>query len=340
MRWLISALLVAAMIAFGIGVYHGAEHFKGVHSTVRKPTEVSVQALPGTLYVVQQGAIYRFQHGDFKQITSENGWLQPSIDPRGNQLVAVQRHPNYSDLYLISTSGQSTGQTTGQLTHNASDTALDSNHWSFYPHFAPDGSALFYDFDPKDPYNGYRVDLAIYASPLNTSNGRALEWTYPNYYTGGDVNPMPLRGGGLLYVRYSIDEQFQVHSQIWLQKRAATDGVGLTDAAVDCGQAALSTDQTRVVMVCRKGSNTTAELDVATFDAASGTLGPLTTLATGGLVASPTFSPDGRSIAYFAPGTPGGQFQLWTVSSQGQGAPREITFDLGLDAQSPPVWVG
>lgn len=338
MRWLITLGLLVAMVAFGIGVYHAAELFKGDHAAVRKPTQVSARPLPGTLYVVQQGAIYRFRHGDFTQITSEAGWAQPAADPRGNQLVAVQRHDNYSDLYLISAGGQ----TTAQLTHDSSTTALDSNHWTFYPQFAPDGSALFYDFDPKDPYNSYRVDLAIYASPLNSSGGRASEWTYPNYYTGGDVDPLPLGGGGLLYVKYSIDDQFQVHSQIWLQRRAATAGIGLTAADQDCGQAALSSDEKAIVMVCRKGSNTTAEIDLATFDVASGTLGPLTALTGGaGLVASPTFSPDGKTVAYLAPRVPGGQFQLWTVSAQsGNAIPQEITSDLGLDAQSAPVWLG
>lgn len=334
MRAFVTAVLVLAMCAFGVGVYHAAEYFKGGHATVRKPTDVSAQPLAGTLYVVQQGAIYKFHHGDFTQITSEEGWSQPAADPRGNQLVAVQRHPNYSDLYVISTSGH----TLAQLTHNSSTTAIDSNHWTFYPEFAPDGSALFYTFDPKDPGNSYRVDLAIYVSPLG-GNGRAMQWTYPNYYTGGDVDPLPLRGGGLLYVKYSIDDQWQVHSQLWLQRRAATDGVGLTDAKLDCGQAALSPDESLVAMVCRKGSNTTAEIDVAPFDATNGSIGPLTTLVTGGLVASPAFSPDGKTIAYLAPSTPGGQFQLWTVPAQGSAKPSQITFDLGLDAQSAPVWM-
>ncbi len=334
MRAFVTAVLVLAMCAFGVGVYHVAEYFKANHALVRKPTDVSAQPLQGTLYVVQQGAIYRFHHGDFTQITSEAGWSQPAADPRGNQLVAVQRHPNYSDLYLISTDGR----TVAQLTHNSSTTALDSNHWTFYPDFAPDGSALFYTFDPKDPNNSYRVDLAIYASPLG-GNGQATQWTYPNYYTGGDVDPLPLRGGGLLYVKYSIDDQWQVHSQLWMQQRPKTDGVGLTDANLDCSQAALSPNQSLIAMVCRKGSNTTAELDVATFDATNGSIGSPTTLVSGGLLASPTFSPDGKTIAYLAPNSPGGQFQLWTVPAQGQAKPTEITFDLGLDAQSAPVWM-
>ncbi len=335
MRWLIGVALVFAMFAFGIGVYHAAEHFKGSHTAVQKPNQVSVEPLPGTMYVVQQGAIYRFQHGNFTQITSENGWLQPAVDPRGNQLVAVQRRTNFSDLYLISTGGR----TVAQLTHNQSSGAVESNHWSFYPRFSADGSTLFYDYDPKDPYNTYNVDLAIFASPSDPGATSSVQYSRPNDYTGGDVNPLPLTGGGVLYVKYSIDDQYQVHSQLWFQRRAGSAGVALTEPQLDCGQAALSTDQKQVAMVCRKGSNTNAELDVATFDAATGTLGPTRTLVGGGLVASPAFSPDGKTVAYLAPGTPGGAFQLWTVQPAGAPNAKQITFDLGLDAESAPAWV-
>lgn len=333
MRWLVGAGLVVAMLAFGIGVYHAAELFKGSKPVVHKPNEVSVEPLPGTLYLVQQGALYRLQHGNFKQITSESGWTQPAVDPRGTQLVAVQRHPNFSDLYLLSTAGKSIAQ----LTHNDSGQA-DGSHWSFYPRFSPDGSQLFYDYDPKDGYNSYRVDLAIFASPSDPGSRASVEWSYPNPYTGGDVDPMPLKKGGLLYIKYWIDDSFQVHSQLWLQKRAATDGVAVTPADANCAQAALSADQTQVVMVCRKDSNVANELDVASFDPATGTVGAMTTLASG-LAASPVFSPDGKTIAFLAPGTPGGPFQLWTAPVSGSGGAHQVTFDLGLDAGSAPVWV-
>ena len=336
MRWLIGMALVFAMLAFGIGVYHAAGVLRSDRHTVHRPNEVSGVPLPGTLYVVQAGAIYRFHHGNFTQITPEQGWMQPAVSPDGKLLVAVRREANYSDLYLLSAAGK----VLAQLSHNAAASGLaEDNHWTFYPRFNADGSTLFYDFDPKDPYNTYRLDLAIFASPMD-ANGRAVVWTRPNDYTGGDVNPIPLHGGALLYTKYSIDDSFQVHSQLWVQKKPGTAGLALTPPELGCEQPAVSADERLIAMVCTKGSNQSADLDVASFDPASLTLGSPATLFSNQLVASPAFSPDGKMVAYLAPSRPGGPFQLWTVGSSGPASVRNITTDLGLDSTSPPAWVG
>jgi Tol biopolymer transport system component len=334
MRWFAGLGLVVAMLAFGIGVYHAAGMLRGDRHPLHRPDEVSAPTLPGTMYIVQAGAIYRFQHGSFTQMTSENGWMQPGAGPAG-QLVAVRRQGNSSDLYLLSTGGK----TVAQLTHNASTGPAEQNHWAFYPRFSADGQTLFYDFDPKEPYDSYRVDLAVFASRIDP-NSRTVEWTQPNDYTGGDVNPVPLRGGGLVYTKYSIDDSFQVHAQIWVQRRAQTAGQALTTPDLNCGQPALSPDEKLMAMVCTKGSSQSAELDVAAFDPAALTLGSPATLVSGQLIAVPAFSPDGKTIAYLAPVTPGGHFQLWTVDSTGPASIRNITTDLGLDSTSAPVWVG
>jgi len=333
MRWLVGGGLLLAMLAFGIGVYHAAGYFKADHVIVHRPNEISAPALTGTIYVVQSGAVYRFEHGSFTQITSEDGWMQPASGPSG-QLVVVRRQNNFSDLYLLSTSGRKLGQ----LTHNASSASVESNHWSFYPRFTPDAGTFFFASDQKDPYNSYLVDLAIYA--LDASSGRAVQWTSPNEFTGGDVNPVPLRGGGLLYTKYSIDDSFKVHSQIWVQKRQGSAGQALTTSELGCAQPALSPDQKLIAMVCTKGSNLSAELEVATFDSTTLAMGSPATLVSGQMVASPSFSPDGATIAYLAPVSPGGHFQLWTVGSSGPASARAITTDLGLDSTSAPVWVG
>ena len=333
MRWLIGAGLVLAMLAFGIGVYHAAGMLQGQHGTVHKPNEVTAVPLPGTLYVVQAGAIYKFQHGNFTQITKEDGWTQPAIAPN-NELVAVRRQANYSDLYLLSTSGK----TLAQLSHNSSTASAEDNHWTFCPRFSPDGLTLFYDFDPKDYFNSYRIDLAIFASRMEAGS-RAQEWTQPNDFTGGDVNPIPLHGGGLMYTRFSIDDSYQVHSQIWFQSRAGAPGQALTPPELGCMQPAVSPDEKLIAMVCTKGSNQSADLDVVTFDPATLAVGSPATLVGSQLLAWPTFSPDGKMIAYLAPSTPGGQFQLWTVDTSGPASARDITTDLGLDSTSAPAWV-
>jgi len=333
-RWLMSAALVLAMSAFGVGVYHAAGYLKAGQSHVQRPSQTSGPILPGTVFVVQSGAIYRYEKGRYSQITSDAGWAQPAADPTGNSLVAVRRQPNVSDLYRLSRYGR----VEAQLTHNGSPT-VEANHWVFYPRFSPDGSRIFYDYDPKDPYNSYRVDLAIFASPGDGSS--SVRWTYPNDYTGGDVSPVPLRGGGLIYTKFSIDDQSKVHSQLWYQARPGSPGTALTEAAADCLQPAVSPDERQVAMVCTNGQTQSAELRSASFYPSTLSLGPATVLVRGQLVASPSFSPDGKAIAYLAPAEAGGGFQLWTVAGTQSTAPAPmaVSSNLDLDAASTPVWV-
>jgi len=334
-RALISGALVLAMLAFGIGVYHAADYLKAGRPHVQRPTQTAGPSLPGTIYVVQAGAIYRLQGGKFSQITPDNGWMQPAADPTGNRLVAVSREGNASEMYLLDRGGR----IESQLTHNSSP-SVEANHWVFYPRFSADGQ-LFYDYDPKDPYNIFRVDLSIFASPADPSSKAAVRWTFPNQYTGGDVSPLPLKSGGLIFTRFSIDDQSRVHSQLWFQARPGTTGVALTDPEAGCLQPAISADEHLLAMVCTHGQALATEVAIASFYPATHTLGPTAVLARGQQVAVPAFSPDGKELAYLAPAIPGGGFQLWTVPTTQSTAPtaKQITSELGLDASSAPVWV-
>ena len=331
----IAAALVAAMCAFGFGVYHAAALLKGATKTqVQRPTETRAAVLPGTMYVEQAGAIYRFNQGSFVRITPEDGWTQPAISPDGNWIVAVKRSLDRSDLYLL----RPNGRVVAQLTHNQSRD-IGRNHWAFYPRFGPDSSTLYFSYDPKDPNNSYRVDLAIFATNTAPPSSPAVQWTVPNEYTGGDVDPVPLRDGGLIYTKFSIDDNSNVHSQVWLQARRGTPGVGLTKAADDCSQPAVSKDETLLAMVCRHGGLQSADLEVASLDVAGRAIGAPATYVKEKLVGSPSFSPDGTLIAFMAPGDRGGPFQLWTVApNSAQTPPSQITKNLDLDPTSTPNW--
>jgi Tol biopolymer transport system component len=335
-RGLIAAGLVLAMSAFGIGVNQAAAYLKAGRAQVQRPSQTTALSLPGTIYVVQAGAIYRLQNGKFGQITSEAGWMQPAADPNGSRLVAVRRQSNVSELYFLDRNGR----ISGQLTHNSSS-KVEFNHWAFNPRFSADGSQIFYDYDPKDSYNSFRADLAIFASPADTAAKSAVQWSYPNQYTGGDVNPVPLHAGGLIYTRFSIDSQSKVHSQIWLQPRPGSPGVALTDPEADCLQPALSSDEHLLAMVCTTTQPMSADLVLASFNPTALSLGTTTVLTRGQLVASPSFSPDGKNVAYLAPATLGGGFQLWTIPAIQSAAPtpRQITSELDLAATSAPLWI-
>lgn len=164
----------------------------------------------------------------------------------------------------------------------------------------------------------------------------------PNDYTGGDVDPSPLRDGGLIYTKYSIDDKDAVHSQVWFVSAPRQAGRALTQPEVNCAQPALSPDQKTLAMICWHDQLQSTDLVMAPLDKANMTLGPEAVPVHGELSASPVFSPDGRTIAFLAPVQPGEAFQLWTVpaaaSSASLPAARPITENLGLDASAPPAW--
>lgn len=356
-RWALVVLLVPLMALFGIGVYNALGSLKTKPPGAAKPVIRSRTLVPvsGTVYVSQGGLLYRLQNGQFKELRPGPGaWSQPAFTPDGH-LVVISRQTHFSDLYLLDPSGQAVRQ----LTKNSSG-SVEFNHWAFYPSVSPDGRTLLYSYDPKDRLNVFRVDLAIYAMPLDGSQSDAKGRTTPNPYTGGDVQPIALASGAILYTKYSIDQDGHSVSQLWLQPRPGAAGEALTDSRDDCSSPAISRDGRRVAMVCT-GAKQSGRVQIAPFDGQR--LGPPQVLVEG-LVAAPTWSPDGHSLLYVAPGGPEGRFQLWmiqleapptpTPSGASTGAakpsakatsaplplrqPKLVTNDLDLDATSAPLW--
>ena len=335
MKALTYVALLVAMAAFGFGVYRVAGVLKTDHGRLVKPSATTAQALPGTMYLAQQGAIYRFKAGAFTQITDAAGWSQPAVSPDGTQLVAVRRYLNYSDLYVLN----SNGRVVRQLTHHQSS-QVEYNHWSFYPRFSADGTQVFYSYDNKDRYASYLVDLAIFALDGGGSGG-VVQWTVPNDYTGGDADPVPLKKGGLIYTKFSIDDKSQVHSQVWIVTRPGLPGTALTQPDENCAQPAVSPDESMIAMVCRHTDLQSTQLVVVALDQSSFTVGPETLLARGQLAAAPVFSPDGKTIAFMAQVQAGEPFQLWIVPAAASASPsaaRPITQNLGLDSSAALAW--
>ncbi len=327
------AVLVVAMIAFGVGVYLFLAHSKSKSAQAASaPTAERGVVLPGTIYLAQGGSLYSYAGGAFTKLPPGPGaWTQPALTADRSQLVAVNRAAQSSDLYLLGLDGR----VVRQLTHNQRSTnSLELNHWAFYPRPTSDGRIL-YSYD--SPKFGFLIDLAVWQMPLGGTQAQAVRRTSPNDYTGGDVFPNPLPSGGLLYAKYSIEGTGSVYSQLWLQLGQQTAGKELTLPSDDCGQPALSPDGTRVAMTCTAGQQS-GRLEVAGFDGQA--LVSAVTVAAG-QVASPAWSSDGSQLAFLAPGQVQGHFQLWTVAipkGGKPGTPRQITTNLDFDATSAPAW--
>jgi Tol biopolymer transport system component len=297
--------------------------------------------------------------------------------PGGAGLLAVKVTANYySDLYELDLSGK----VEAQLSHDSGKvtaTELGADDWLYYAAVGP-GDTLYFSYDwPKgnvdDPSQCcYQVDFSIWETTLGAHITRAnvqhadgiTQQSWANYYTGGDVSPVPLADGGLLYVDYELAwgdtgqlstplagaAESTVVSQIRLDPKplynvAGSDGTALTLPQDDCAQPALNPDETEIAMICTPvvngaPSSTESDLVVASFDAATGTLGPLDRIVTGTMAASPAWSPDGTDLIYLAPETADGYFELWYVKDATTSpAPqaRQVTTDLDLDG-SAPVW--
>lgn len=310
-----AALLMATVwMATGVAVYlYLSAHRSTVADQVKKPgagkaMSGPITRLPGTLYIAQGGTMYRLQRGTFTPVLNAPGgasrWTQPAFTPNGENLAVVRRDYASSDLYVIDTSGH----VVNQLTHNANRT-VEFNHWAFYPRFSPDGSSLFFSYDRKDPGNIYNVVLSVYSMPLTGNFNQAKKWTVPASYTGGDIQPIPLPSGGLIYTKYSFDEKAKrILSQIYLMTRSGAPGKPLTLIEDDCSQPAFSPDGQRLAMICTGGKQF-ANIEIAPFDGSK--LGQRQVLVSGQLAAQPTWSPDGTSLVYLAPKSVSGHFQLW-----------------------------
>ena len=325
---------VLAMAAFALAVYLGLgslRHPKVV--ATKRPTEIrSAMAIAGTMYLTQEGGLYRLRGDRFKELQpAGSGWTQPTVSPDHRTLAVVRRSSDWSDLFLVDLLGHPVRQLTQD---QGGDVTTD--HWAFYPRFSADGASLYYSFDsPKD---GFRVDLAIWS--LEVQSGTARRWTVSTQYTGGDVDPTPVDGKALLYAEYAPDNSGHIRAQVQVQHGALAASRPLTAPEDDCAAPVLSPDGTRLAMICSSGRQV-GKLVVATFDGT--TLGPLQVLVDGQLCASPAWQPDGQALAYLAPAGPAGRFQLWYLPlaadpSVGPPQPSRLTSGLDFDATSRIAW--
>lgn len=337
-RFLTVVLLLALMGGFAFGVnrffaLRKAQVVAASNPTVVKPAFV----LPGTIYVAQQGTLYRLNNGKFTalRLSKSGTWMQPAVVPGTGQIVAVLRTAAYSDVYLIDGSS-SVAQ---QVSHNAtSSSTIQLNHWMFWPRVSADGQTLYVSYDSPKSLDSYEIEFAVWAGPLNGKIA-TKQWTDPFSYTGGDVSPVPLPAGALLYSKYEISGG-QVYSRIAVETRARANAVYLTSDTDDCGQPAVTPDGTQIAMVCTGGTGLqSTRLEVAPLTGT--TLGAPRTLVDNCLCSSPQWSPDGKSLLYYAPADASGHFQLWWIDGANGLAskpPKALTQNLDLDATSPAAW--
>jgi hypothetical protein len=372
-RFFLALGLAGLMLVFGIGSYmYLGSRQTNLAAPAQVPTAASPSPgafnLPGTLFVAQSGAIYSLSAGRFHPLTPSEGWTQLAPYTNG-RLMAVKRNSFFSDVYVLSRLGKVIAKLTSNTPpSNNHDTA--ARHWSFYPKLSRNQKTLFMSYD--SPKFHYDVPMSIWAVPLGGTIRQGRLWTISNDYTGGDIQPLPLASGALIYTKYFIGPNGRVVGAIWLTTQAGAVGRPLTHSDEDCAQPSLSPNGRIMAMICTHDAQV-SYLTLASFNGSS--LGTRRILISNQLAAQPTWAPDSSGIAYLAPKVIGAGFQLWwlpkaayappppspvpTPTPGGGGPvngpistptpapvptpipvkPIQMTTDLGFDATSPMVWI-
>jgi hypothetical protein len=377
-RFVLAVALTVLMLVTGVASYvFLGSHQSRVALKPQKPTQPTPKpkafSLPGTLYLSQSGALYSLSAGRFHQLTPEGGWTQPSVFPDGSNLLVVKNTGWYSDVYVMNRFGT----VVRQLTDNAGPPRNNSTglkHWSFYPRLSADQGTVWMSYD--EPKVEYDTGFSIWAMPMNGTIRQARLWSISGYYTGGDMQPIPLPGGGVMYTSYEyvdLPDGHKLTGRLWFINRAYTNGKQMTGNDEDCRSPSLSPDGTQVAMICTY-TKQVSYLAIASLNGS--TLGPRKVLIKDQMVAQPTWAPDGSGIAYLAPdlGSSAGNFQLWflprdayappppspvptptsvpggphngprptptpsAVPTPAPVKPIQLTTNLALDATSPLAW--
>ena len=348
-RALTVIVLLALMAGFGVGVNRliaSRKHPIPTEATVFRPTaERPRVVLPGTLYLAQNGDIYRLSDGFFTDLhlsTRSGQWMQPAYLPNSQDIVAVLRAAEYSNLYLLN----SQGFIIRRLSNNAwtRTNQIFLNHWMFSPHMGADGNTIYFSYDqPKDSAT-YAVDFSVWSGTLNGKLA-ATQLSNSNSFTGGDVDPTPMANGEVIYSKYAIGGG-NAFSQIAIQVKPRGRPILLTTPTQDCGQPAPSPDGTKVAMICTGGTGLqSTRLEVATLSAAKPgapvTMGLPQTLVNNCLCSAPVWAPDGSGLVYYNTADATGHFELWWIKGAlgaTPSAPLQVTTNLDFDASSPPSW--
>jgi hypothetical protein len=349
-RALLAGGLAVLMLFVGVGSYlYLGSRQSNLTALPQVPTEASPSPgafnVPGTLFLTQTGAIYSLSAGRFHPLTPSAGWTQLALYP-GNNLLAVKRSLLYSDIYVLSRLGRVLRKVTSNNVP-ASNQDPAARHWSFYPRMSHNQKTLFMSYDK--PKFGFDVPMSIWAMPIGGIMNQARLWSISIDYTGGDMEPLPLASGALIYTKYVYGPDSKLTSQIWITNQPEVQygggrvlappagpghGRALTQPSEGCSQPSLSPNGRMMAMICTHETQE-AFLTLATFNGSS--LGARRAVVTNQLVAQPTWAPDSSGIAYLAPSQLGQGFQLWFLPQLAYTAPRPSPVPTVIPTPGGPV---
>ena len=292
-----------------------------------KPQRPVDTIVPGTLIYVQGHTLVRV-HADGSPQPLVAGAAQPALSPDRKRLAYVRLLKNWSDIYLYDLrSGTSTLLTHDTLAIPGDDrTGLSAGS----PAWAQDGQSLFFTwtypgFIPGDTQASTtnQTDLSIYKCPVAPPcNADAAQLIVNSKFglTGGSTDPAPRPADPdtIVYASYeytTLPDGSDI-SLPTLYARSLSNGSAsaLSTQGEAAAEPAWNPTGRELAFVKTDATENTNAIYAMPFHA-PGSLNDYThaTLLVRGspLVSYPTFSPDGRWLAYLANDDAGSGFHLY-----------------------------
>ncbi|GAC1508890.1 MAG: hypothetical protein NVS2B16_06460 [Chloroflexota bacterium] len=314
-----------------------------VPTAVPTPAPPHLNRLPGTVFFIKSGNLFRLSRGGkITQLTRTGDVEMPALSPKGDT-IALVRSPAFayaSDIWLLNLR-------TGRMRRVTHDTnparlrELSNNLWAAWPSWSSDGSRLYFSYDGAKlalPATEARpVDLSLYSMP--SAGGSPVRLTQPALGAGGDTEPAARPGSSqVAFVHWDYNQTTnEPYSQLYLYDPRSSSPTVLTAPSGRILDPAWDAHGKRIAFVRKtNGVDEIAVADVVT--GAKGTqLGARRVLARG-KVGQPAFTPDGRWVSFVRAQDEG--FALFVAPVSGGNALQIQDVGASVDGRWRPVWRG
>ncbi len=273
--------------------------------------------LDGKILFSRDRTIWSWSGGSAKQVGKDTSVQQASWSPDGKRIAYVSLQADYSDIWVMNSSG-------GDQTNLTKFGRAGADTWALRPRWSPDGSQLAYVSDQ----NTY--DLALWLMKADGSGRKQI--TQMNDYLGGIDGPAwSSKGDRIAFTAYRTGK-----SQVWAMTLANSKWQMLTDIDEGSYDPQWSPSDDTMAFVARSGGKSNVWI-VTLPD------GSPVQVTRDGVSRSPVWSPDGKVLAFFS--GQGGSFDMWAVNLDRApdgtlqvSTPKRVTQGLNADPGGGLSW--